>query len=199
MINFEVKNLLVECLNENIRQEDIFLRYSLYEANGSTAGGSTGSVSGSTGSISGSTGTSPAGSTFPTSPVPGGLTTGPKMFPSSGGGYTGSGISLSPASGIGGGAGAGGSAPSGETFDAGEIGYDILQQLGVAGAIGLQSNLMVGLQNMASKFGLGGVVPYGGRWYMRNVANILRNEEELRKEGLGYTKGWAKLADTTKD
>jgi hypothetical protein len=89
-----------------------------------------------------------------------------------------------PSTGGGRGAGLAGATATGPTG-----GVDILSALGLVGAASV-TNFTA---NLLKKVPTG---IYGQNWVTRNIANILPKQEELRKEGLGYTKGWASLADT---
>lgn len=183
MFNNDVKSALLECLNENIKQEDVFLRYRLYEQVAGSTAGSTGSAP----APAGSTGTSPspAGTTgsFPTSPVtPGGSTSTPTpMTRVTGGSKGGRGVGMKDQS--------------------SNIGYenvsdafkDAVSALSDTGELG---GVLAGINTTIAGLGLMGAtgIPIVGQVY-RNLLNIIPNQEALRKEGLGYTKGFAKMAD----
>lgn len=203
MFNNDVKSALLECLNENIKQEDVFLRYRLYEQVAGSTAGSTGSAP----APAGSTGTSPspAGTTgsFPTSPVtPGPPPTGVPLTTSP---VTPGGSPLTPTpmtritGGTKGGRGSGINI-TGNTADE-EIDKEFTKNIDTfTGALGDAGGLLgiyAGLNTLTSTLGLIpglSTRPIVGQVY-RNLLNIIPNQEALRKEGLGYTKGFARMAD----
>lgn len=199
MFNNDVKSALLECLNENIKQEDVFLRYRLYEQVAGSTAGSTGSAP----APAGSTGTSPspAGTTgsFPTSPV----TPGPPPIgvPPTTSPVTPTVSPTSPApmtrvtGGSKGGRGVGMKDQSSNTGyeSVSDAFKDAVSALSDTGELG---GVLAGINTTIAGLGLMGAtgIPIVGQVY-RNLLNIIPNQEALRKEGLGYTKGFARMAD----
>lgn len=197
MIDNQVKNILLECLNENIKIEGMMIRYNLFEG---TTGSSGGSTSGGPGITGGGGGSTPGGGS------PGGGATGSRAP----GGATGSRAPGGGATGGGGGGGGSGKPtyytvygsprviPPAKPFipdpmlqmthnainsliDAGELGV-------VLGSVNRFSDMVRRAQEVT-----GTENAYGAAWLRNNLANIIPKQEALRKEGMGYTKGWAAI------
>jgi len=164
MIEDKVKNILIECLNENIKIEGMIMKYNLYEQTVGTGG--TGGPAGSTGGPAGGTGGS--GRTGGSNP------TGPSNY-------------KKPRV-----------IPKAKPFIPNpmeELTYKALNAVSDAGELGLSLGMVNQFSNMFSRAlevtGLEN--SYLMQTIKKNLENIVPNQEALRKEGMGYTKGPNKI------
>jgi hypothetical protein len=194
MLTPDIRSTLIECLNTNIKLEESYNSRSIkglpYEwiSLMENPSGST-SSSASSGAPGGGAGSGGAGGGSTSGGSPGSGSTG--SFGTSGT----SGTTYVPAGAPGGGA-------CGATV--GFTDKDLMKNGGnsvLNMLLGGHSDLL-SLQNAVG--GLAGAISVGGiamgmnkltgkDWVLNQMQQIAKNQEELRGEGLGYTKGWAKL------
>lgn len=170
MIDDKVKNILIECLNENIKIEGMIIKYNLYEQSAGTGGtggpvGSTGGPAGSTGGPAGSTGRGPTGGSKPIGPS---NYKKPRVIPKA------KPFIPNPME---------------------ELTYKALNAVSDAGELGVSLGMVNQFSDMFSRAlevtGLEN--SYLMQTIKKNLQNIVPNQEALRKEGMGYTKGPNKI------